>query len=365
MTLDTVTVPAASGAALTGTFTVNPVTPVYAYPVSKYAAVAHASDTFAAAIARPTADTILDMANAPTTQADFLAGFWNSGGGNCGGYGVLAGTGNHTMGFLNLNHQVTPNSFTNAALANALTTGQTNNFDAIRLGAGSSKVTSPVLTGKFTGTPQNGALYNGPILYYTTNAVVGPLVIKAVPGAGGAPPTETFPLSQLHSTGTVYNLVEIDGTDANGTPVSSSGIGNNSSSNFTYNQPYVHDCIHGAGITQYLCTGTVTVNQGRFFRNGLAGINVEQFGGGILHLNQCQFQGNKVHLLVDANNGSAKVTIIDPIYDGAMFTVTIHPTYEYGQPAGTVIPNTQKASDITLIINGVSRPDLLSIVSQG
>jgi len=263
--------------------------------------------------------------------------------------------------------QMQPYSSTKAGLVPAQSTGSTNQLTLVRTGSSDQSVgRSPILSDfSLLGTSQ-GHLYNGLNIYCAVNAQVTDVKIKGIPGDSSANPGETFSLNNYKSNATTVTRLEIDGTDANGTRIGASGVGVNSTLGFTISDSSIHDLQYGYGITCWDCTGTISYTRVRSNRNMLP-FNFEQCVATV-NITASDFTGgravttdgtNPVHMIVDGNKGSSRVTVIDPVFDGAKFTVCIHSTYPYGGPA-----NAQRASDIALVVGGVARPDLLSIVTD-
>ena len=257
--------------------------------------------------------------------------------------------------------QMRPNSSTKAAQVPtaAFTTNQLYVVRVNNSGPG-----TPNLSG-FTvlGTPQ-GHLYGGLLLFYPTGAQITDVKVKGIPGNNSFPPGETFGINDFHGANTTFTRVEVDGTDSNGVQVGAAGIGFNKSAGATIVDSYVHDHGHSHGVTNYAGTGQVTYRNVRSNRNWTA-LNFEQVVGTIV-IDRCDVTGNRavaagggpMHMVLDSSLGSSKVTITDPIFDGAQFTICCHTKYADG------LPNRQVASDVTLIVGGKPRPDLLRIVTN-
>jgi hypothetical protein len=213
------------------------------------------------------------------------------------------------------------------------------------------------------GTPQRD-LYNGIMLYQRRGARVTDVKVTGIPGGNSANPGETFSINNYRGTQLHLLRVELDGLDASGHRVGASGLGNNMGHDLTVEDSYSHDMRYGAGFTHYKMTGTITYRRCRSVSN-VQPWNFERCGADgstSILLEECEFgpSASPVHLTVDsdAEGGSCRVRIVDPVFaaiDGR-FVVRIHSQY-WGQP------QVQKRGDITLIVNGVPRPDLLGIVS--
>ena len=228
----------------------------------------------------------------------------------------------------------------------------TNQLNLIRIDA--AKVVSGFT---LLGTDQ-GHLYGGIMFFHESGAVISDVKVVGIAGSYSAPPGETFGVNDLHGVGNTWERLEVDGKS-----VGAAGFGFNSSVGGNLLDCYFHDNPFSHGATNYMGTGSFVYRNTRSNRNW-TGFNFEQVVSNIV-IDRCDVSGNKAvanlggpcHMVIDSNLGSSKVTISDPIFDGAQFTVCIHRTY-----AGS--PNKQLASDITLTVAGVPRPDLLRIVTD-
>lgn len=256
--------------------------------------------------------------------------------------------------------QLHPYSSTKASLVPTPAQGGINPLSVLRFDAKAVN-----LSGFTINATEQGHAYNGLILYETTAAKVTNVKIKGFIGLNGAPPGETFSLNNYRANDTTLSGVELDGTDANGVKVAASLMGNNYVSNLTVNDSYLHDAQFGAGITEYECTGAFNYNRVKTHNNN-AGFNFEQFSAGTININACDFAGNNHDLIVDSNISSTKVTITNPVLPASgKLTILIHKYYDYPpKPAGQQSLNKQLQSDVTLTVNGVSRPDLINFVSN-
>jgi hypothetical protein len=352
--------------------------------VVKYTSLAKRGDSFAQAIGRLSTMTIVDMENAPATIAGFGVGQWYHSPIDSGGWGFyvpnLAGLLDADLRMAamssGLNRQADPPEKI-ADILNTLVDGNVISYNVFRLGRGNPANTQPAyFTGKFTAA-EEGHLYHALQLYETDRAVFGPAVIKGVRGTASAPPGEVFALGTYKSSNLTIIDVEVDGTDANGVPVASGGIGsgNTSGSTYTYTRVNVHDIIHGGGITHYLLTDmTLDFVDSTTVNNGFTGLNFEQCGGSTIYVTNHTFGGSPVDMIIDANNGFATVVITDPKFSDRRVAqkdkliICVHDVYDYpAKPRGQQSRNTQLDPEtnnhVTLIVDGASRPDLIQFVS--
>jgi hypothetical protein len=146
---------------------------------------------------------------------------------------------------------------------------------------------APVLAQcRIKGTEQ-GHPYGGVVLYGTNGATVTDVLITGIPGTYNGPPGETFGFNNAvnqNLTATrleASGLREPDGHAADNTSVGAAGIGNNSSSNCTYYDAYVHDNWTST-FAFWQCHDMVTYNT-RSLRNGSGNSTSRHSGHGINH----------------------------------------------------------------------------------
>lgn len=164
-----------------------------------------------------------------------------------------------------------PMSSTKAALANALTAGQTNPYYLLRTPR-TAGLTLANLT--ITGTPQ-GHDYGGLMIDHCDSATLTDSRITAIPGSSSSPPGETFGVNVYGGTSVTLTRVEIDGAG-----VTASGIGVNSATAVELDDCYVHDCPHG--MPTFWQTNGVTTRNLRSINNHL-GVNHERVTGPVRH----------------------------------------------------------------------------------
>jgi hypothetical protein len=247
--------------------------------------------------------------------------------------------------------QVHPNSSTKRAPL----TG-TNQLNVLRAGSGRIKLADFSVVA----TPQ-GHVYNGLEFYRALpGSTLTDVRVKGMAGTSGAPPGETFALNIFKSDAPVLTRVELDGTDSSGVPVAASLLGNNYHTDLTAIDCYFHDAKFGSGSTSYECDGEFRYIRPRLHRNKV-GVNFEQYSGGTITMVEPEFVGNKYDIVIDSTLASAKVEILDPILaPGQTLKVCIHKLYSFGLPEPR--PNRQLMSDITLIVGGVVRSDLITFI---
>ncbi len=226
---------------------------------------------------------------------------------------------------------------------------------------------SPLLSGCTVKGLEQGHPYGGLILFQTTGASLVDVKFKGIPGTAAANPGETFSLSLYRTTNTTATRVEVDGTNDAGAKVAASGIGLNFAAGTTrLTGCHLHGMAHGAGVTAYQSTGSIiyedlvsedNVLPANFERCAATPTTVTLTRPVFRRCSARTADGQPVHLVLDSDYGSAKVSITDPVFDGAKFTVCVHQNY-WGSP------QKQSAADISLTVGGVARPDLLRIVTN-
>jgi hypothetical protein len=254
--------------------------------------------------------------------------------------------------------QMAPFSSTKTALV-PTAADSTNQFALLRAG-GNSTTARITLVSDLTlaGTPQ-GHPYNGYIAYYQRAGKIARIKVTGIPGNSAAPPGETFGINVFHCVNQILEGVEVDGRDSNGTKVGATGFGHNYSTGTVHTDCYSHDQGFGHGFAAFQSADIVYLRP-RSIGNAKAGMNFER-SRGTIDIVDGSFAGNSEHLIVASDTESAKVTITDPVYDGDRFTVHVPNNYAY-PPVPDPPPNRQLTTDISLVIGGVSRPDLLEIL---
>jgi hypothetical protein len=278
--------------------------------------------------------------------SDLLDGAWAT-----GGYGAMLDAVTKLLGGDGTIMRMKPNSVTKAkAVINALIQGKgaTNNYSVLRLGG--HQVGFEWGNTRLEWTDQ-GALVNGALIYYSTKADIHDNEIIAFKGTASSPPGELFGMNDVHGDNNRYR-----GNAINGRGQGASGFGANSSKNpitiggISENNPIA------AGYTHYRTTGA-EYHYSRSYGNKV-GYNFEM-GSGPVILDHVDLRGiSGADFIFDHTDASAKIQIIEPSTDSAdgSFDVLIHKNYI---DAGIAYPVKQLQSDVTLIKNGVQRPDLL------
>lgn len=356
-------------AALQAQLTPPVVTPVYPYPINKYAPAA--GETLPHFIQSPSTLQGVDFGKVAAQVSDFAQAFWNHSVHDTGGWGLL---GNYVAAFLNADLSMVKGSSTHAAAVKALVKGDTTNFVAFRLGRGANpNVPVPsFFTGKLTGTDQ-GHQYTLMQSYETVKSIFGPFTMKSPRGiAGGQPPWETFGWGSYHDIDPTWTDFEIDGTDENGVPCAASGIGagpQDKGGTYSYIRGFIHDLAYGGAITHYAVTNTVLNFTDMHFKNiPAAAINLEKANGSTVNIIRPNFENCAVDLVVDSDGGFATINIVDPVLTPAHPKIVVCSHLKYNFPQPDISPNQQldpaTNNHVTLTVNGIARPDLLSLVNS-
>jgi len=210
--------------------------------------------------------------------------------------------------------EMVPNSSTKTA---PTTTGSTNGFSLLRLGAAN------LLLQDFTlqGTPQKN-IYNGLRLQGCIAAVLRRVKIVAIPGSNHFPPGETFGLNSYDCVGQVWDTVEADGAG-----VGASGLATNSfSGGLVSTDCYAHDWKYSAGVALWEHDGDSTFTRFRT-ENNLTGVSMERTTG-TFTFDQPTFGGNSQDFFFGNDRSpSCELVVNDPIFTGGQtkVKVSVHP----------------------------------------
>lgn len=191
------------------------------------------------------------------------------------------------------------------------------------------------------GTHQ-GHLYNGLRIDHAKRLDVHDVKVQAVPGSSSSPPGETFGVNDYRTSGSVYTRVEVDGDGVGG-----AGFGANVSKNVTIRDSYFHDNRYSMGATFWEVKG-ITIVDTIAVDNGRVGFNLERVSGKVLMKRPVLLGNRQGAIRIASDRGSAKVTIVDPVFSGSHLTVVLPRTY-YDRP------NLQHRSDVRVIVHGKDR----------
>ena len=218
----------------------------------------------------------------------------------------------------------------------------TNQLSVLRVGG-----TRTVLR-DFTiqGTDQ-GHLYNGLRVDHARDLRASWIRVVAIPGDAAAPPGETFGVNDYRTTGSQWSHVTVEGDG-----VGASGFGVNDSTDIRICDTSSEHNASGMGFAFWQSSGITCVDC-RAIGNGRAGFNFERVTGSN-RLVRPVATGNAYGVRISNDLGSGRFTIVDPPLTDGHFTVTLPWRYNGA-------PNRQRTKDITLIVDGSSRPDLLRI----
>lgn len=196
------------------------------------------------------------------------------------------------------------------------------------------------------GTEQ-GHLYNGLRVGQVRGLRADDITVTGIPGNAASPPGETFGINDFRTVDSQWSHVVVDGAD-----VGASGFGVNSSTGTTICDAVSMHNKYGMGFAFWQSSGITCVDC-TATDNGRAGFNFERVTGSnvFVHANA---SGNAYGFRISSDQASARFRIVDPTLSNGHFVVTL--PYRYNGVA-----NRQKASDITLVVHGKVRTDLLRI----
>lgn len=237
--------------------------------------------------------------------------------------------------------QVAPHSSSRAASI-PTTFPETNQLDVLKVSG-----TASVLQGFTVQGTDQGHLYNGLRVSRVDDLLASDIRVAAIPGDDSQPPGETFGINDFRTVGSRWSHITVDGAGVGG-----SGFATNSSRDVTICDTVSKGNRSAMGFAFWQTTNIRLVDCSAI-DNGFSGFNFERVGGSVT-LVRPTASGNRYGMRIASDQGSAKYTIIDPRLTDGHWTVTL-PKRWYGTA------NRQKVSDITLIVHGRSRPDLLRI----
>lgn len=275
--------------------------------------------------------------------------------------GGITGKGSNTSVY-----RMRPHTSTKAGIVAGLQPGQTNPFYLMRAcGMNSGQVPNAPNIGGFTlqGTDQ-GHLYGGLVIGYSTNATVHDIKATGIPGNSSGPPGETFTVSLWHANGFVASNLVLDGRRS-GTPVAASVFATNSVVGGSVSNLRSNYAQYGFAAALWDSANLSFANCG--FQHCRKAINIEGTRAGTYDFHNCDFRNTwgapYIAQISSAagtpNAGSAKVTFYDPVVDALPVQVRVYPT----APG-----NMQKNSDIHCVMNGVdvtNDPNKFLLVTSG
>ena len=211
----------------------------------------------------------------------------------------------------------------------------------------------PVVGGFTLAGTDQGHTYNGLRLERSTGAQVTDVHVTGIRGDMDRPPGETFGINDFKTVGSQYSHIEVDGSG-----VGAAGFAANGSQDITVCASSSHDNPVSMGFA-FWSVKNITLIDCTATDNGFTGFNFERVSGDVVLKNPVA-KNNRWDMRVVSDLGSAKYTIIDPDLSHTqvpgMWTVEVPSTYWQK-------PSLQKRQDITLIVDGKQRPDLLRFVT--
>ena len=292
-----------------------------------------ASYNFNSTIGALPAPTNLTLKNGYYTVSDFAY---------AGNYGVYSNRIKGIVGAGVTSSVIQMNQMTSSKAGTIPTaSGTTNQYDLVRLD-GTQKLSDFTIQGT-----NQGHLYNGLLLYYSSGSMLSNLKIAAIPGNNHFPPGETFSINDFHGNNNVYNNVEVDGAG-----VGASGFGLNSSSGGTWNNSYSHNNKYSIGWAFWQHTNGATINNSNSSNNH-SGVNFER-ATGTYYLNNMTFGGNQDADISGGQDQSGyfKVIVKDPVLLYGQTKLKVH---WFTSEAG--VPSKYGKSNIQVIVQGVDKTD--------
>lgn len=237
-------------------------------------------------------------------------------------------------------------------------TSGTNQLHLIRAGGGLNEgaTLAGATVGGFTldGTDQ-GHMYNGLMVPWSTGVTVRDLKITGIPGNSSAPPGETFSLNLWHANKATVERVKVDAKNTAGQSVGASLIGLNDCYGATLTDVEATGTTSGFGIAIWQCSD-VKIRGGNF-RNNRRAINTENMRGGVFEYDQCDVSGQTTsgpHIVFATAIQSCKLIVRDPILAANEWPLRIGvPTLGSNYAAGGNKPHVQRVEDVQVFIGGV------------
>jgi len=222
----------------------------------------------------------------------------------------------------------------------------TNQLSVLRIGTAET-TTGTVLRGFGVRGTELGHLYNGLRVERVHGLRASDIAVTAIPGNAASPPGETFGVNDFRTVGSRWSRVVVDGAG-----VGASGFGVNNATDIRICDTVSKHNRFGMGFAFWQSSGIRCVDC-RAEDNGRAGFNFERVTGATTLIRPVA-TGNTYALRISNDRGTGTYRIVDPRLTDGHFTVTV--PYRY---AGS--PNLQRLTDITLVVDGEERPDLLRI----
>ena len=241
--------------------------------------------------------------------------------------------------------EVAPGTSTHAADI-PTTFPSTNQLSVLRVGT-LEPTSGTVLRGFSVQGTEQGHLYNGLRVERVRNLRASDIAVTAIPGGAASPPGETFGINDFRTTGSQWSKVVVDGAG-----VGASGFGVNNATDIRICDTVSKNNRYGMGFAFWQSSGIRCIDC-TATDNGRAGFNFERVTGSN-ELIRPVATGNIYGIRISNDQATGRFRIIDPQLTDGHLTVTL--PYRYNGST-----NQQKASDITLVVRGKERPDLLRI----
>ena len=268
-------------------------------------------------------------------------------------------------GSLHTVFQMLAHSSTKGGTVAGIPVGSTNPFRLMH--GGKSGQTLHLEGFELRGTDQ-GHLFGGLDIMYSTDAVLRDILVTGIAGGPGYPPFETFSISAYRANGILIDQCTADGNRVGGgSKVASSLIGINSTNNATIqNTVMQHSQAMGCAIWH---ANNATIRNATI-EDVWRPVNIEQCSG-TFTLDHVRFgahtnsAGMVCVMSYPGYGGSVQVDIVEPdwtpnpAFHSGKFVVSVPSTYDWN---GTTYTNPQSHSDIHLTLGGVPRNDLLQFI---
>lgn len=218
----------------------------------------------------------------------------------------------------------------------------TNQLDVLRVVGDRSVLEDFALRGTKQGHP-----YNGLRVDRVRGLVAARLSVIAIPGTDHQPPGETFGINDNRTVGSRWSHVLIDGRG-----VAATGFGANSSSGVRLCDVTAEHNRSGMGFAFWQTRGATLIDC-TAIGNGFAGFNFERVTGTVT-LVRPREAGSLHGMRIASDRGSATFRVVDPVMTHGVWTVAMPRRWYH-------TTNRQRVSDITLVVHGRVRNDLLRI----
>lgn len=223
------------------------------------------------------------------------------------------------------------------------TSSRTNQMSILRA-TGSARL----LRGFLVRATVQGHIYNGLRVDRVQGLRASHIKVVGVPGNEHQQPGETFGINDFRTVGSRWSHIVVDGHG-----VGASGFGVNTSKNITICAATARNNAAAMGFAFWQSNGIRLVDCVAT-DNGFSGFNFERTSGTVTMIRPVA-HGNRYDMRIASDRSSAKFRIVDP--------KLVHGRWTIWMPKRWFTVNKQKRADVTLIIHGRTRNDLLRFVT--